>query len=119
MARVTRTLTEFTDDFDGGEAAETVAFSLDGTSYEIDLNEENAAALREAFAPYVGHARPAGRSGRGGGGRRAAAPRRAAGAVAGENRTAEIRAWAREQGLKVNERGRVSAEVVAAYEQAH
>ena len=45
------------DDLDGGEASETVSFGLDGTNYEIDLNEENATALREAFAAYVGHAR--------------------------------------------------------------
>ena len=45
------------DDLDGGEADETVSFALDGTSYEIDLNEANATKMREALAPYVGHAR--------------------------------------------------------------
>ena len=45
------------DDLDGGEADETVSFALDGTSYEIDLNEDNATKLREALATYVGHAR--------------------------------------------------------------
>ena len=38
------------DDLDGGEATETVAFSLDGNSYEIDLSSENASKLRKEFA---------------------------------------------------------------------
>ena len=51
------------DDIDGGDAEESVSFGLDGVKYEIDLSEANAAALREALAPWVGHARRvAGRS---------------------------------------------------------
>ncbi len=121
MAKVTRTTTELTDDIDGGEASETVSFALDGTAYEIDLNEANAAALRDAFAPYVGSARKAGR-GTGASGRRAAtSPRRAASgsATSGSGTVGDVRAWAREQGLKVSERGRLSGEIVAAYEAAH
>ena len=45
------------DDLDGTEATETVSFGLDGATYEIDLNDGNAAALREALSGYVGHAR--------------------------------------------------------------
>ena len=56
------------DDLDGGEATETVAFSLDGTTYEIDLSSDNAGKLRKEFAPYVDHARKA--SGGAAGGRR-------------------------------------------------
>lgn len=119
MAKVTETITTMTDDIDGGEATETVAFGLDGTSYEIDLSKGNAGKLRDTLSDYVGHARKAGRGGatarRGG----AAAPRRSNGAAGAGNRTGEIRAWAREQGMKVNERGRLSGEVVAAYETAH
>ena len=48
------------DDLDGSEATESVSFGLDGTSYEIDLNEANAAALREALSGYIGHARKVG-----------------------------------------------------------
>ena len=47
------------DDLDGSEADETVTFALDGVTYEIDLNAKNAAALRDALAQYVGHARRA------------------------------------------------------------
>lgn len=60
------------DDLDGGEAEESVSFSLDGVNYEIDLSAANAEALREAIAPWVGHARKiGGRQGRTGRARRA------------------------------------------------
>ena len=49
------------DDIDGGEAAETVHFALDGKSYEIDLNAKNAASLRKAFAPFIEKGRSSGR----------------------------------------------------------
>ena len=45
------------DDLDGSDASQTVSFGLDGTSYEIDLNDKHAAALRDALSGYVGHAR--------------------------------------------------------------
>lgn len=97
------------DDLDGGSADETVTFGLDGVTYEIDLNSENAAKLRDSLANYVGHARKlSSRSGSGRGRKRG-----------GDNRTAEIRAWARENGQKVNERGRIPAGVIAAWEKAH
>ena len=50
-----------TDDIDGSEAAECVAFALDGREYEITLSEVNAARLRVIFAPFVAAAQPAGR----------------------------------------------------------
>lgn len=100
------------DDIDGSEATESVSFGLDGTSYEIDLNDRNAAALREALSGYVGHARKVGSASRRG--------RRSASGSAGSGPTPkEIRDWARSQGMDVPERGRVSADVRAAYEAAH
>lgn len=99
------------DDLDGGPAEETVQFSLDGVSYEIDLNAENAQALRDAVATYVGHGRRVG-------GRRSAG--RGGGRVASRSsETAQIRTWAKEQGLPVNERGRIPATIVAQYQAAH
>src|SRR4051794_21680736 len=98
------------DDIDGSEASETITFGLDGTSYEIDLNEKNAAALRDALSSYVGHARKVS-----GGTRRARkAPAGADGASA-----REIRDWARSNGYDVPERGRVSADVRAAFDAAN
>jgi hypothetical protein len=97
------------DDIDGSDAEETITFGLDGSSYEIDLSTANASALREALAPYVGHARKQG-------GRRAAGGRR--GAANGPS-AREIREWARENGWELSDRGRVSTEVRQAYEAAH
>lgn len=97
------------DDLDGSEATETVSFGLDGTSYEIDLNDDNAAKLREAVAGFVGHARKVG-----------AAPRRGrkSSAAADGPSAKEIRDWARSNGYDVPDRGRVSADVRAAFEAA-
>jgi hypothetical protein len=100
------------DDIDGGPATETVSFSLDGVAYEIDLSDGNAARLRDALAPYVGPARRRGGRAAGGSGR----GRRSRSA---NNRTAQMRAWARENGHQVHERGRIPADISAAYEKAH
>lgn len=113
MAR--RIVHQLVDDIDGslleiGEG-ETVHFSLNGTAYEIDLTVAHAEELREALAPYIKAGRRAAA-----GGARAAAPRRRA---ARNSDTGEIREWAKAQGLKVSERGRISAEVLEAYNAAH
>ena len=102
------------DDLDGGEAEESVSFSLDGVSYEIDLSSLNAEALREAIAPWVGHARRvSGRATRGRG------PGRPRAAAAAKTDLADVRNWARENGYQVSDRGRVSQEVMTAYDGAH
>jgi len=99
------------DDVDGGDADETVTFGLDGSTYEIDLSSQNAAKLRDAVAPYVGHARKVG-------GRRSSGGRRTA--ASGNRPSArEIREWARANGWNLSDRGRVAAEVRQAYEAAH
>jgi hypothetical protein len=103
------------DDIDGTDADETVGFALDGVDYEIDLSEEHASELRNAVSLYIGHARRTG--GRRKSGRRAPAP--SSQAAAGGASAAEIRAWARDNGWDVPERGRVSAEVREAYDAAN
>ncbi|MER7414547.1 MULTISPECIES: histone-like nucleoid-structuring protein Lsr2 [Streptomyces] len=101
------------DDLDGGEADETVTFALDGKTYEIDLNTTNADKLRSALEPFLKSGRrTGGRSARGKGGGRAAQ------ASSGPD-TAKIRAWAKEQGYEVNDRGRVPASIREAYEKAN
>ena len=102
------------DDLDGSDAVETVSFALDGVDYEIDLNEQHASELRNALSLYVGHGR------RTGGRRRTSAggSKRSAASSGGPS-AAEIRAWARENGYDVPERGRVSADVREAYAAAH
>ncbi len=123
MAR--RIVHQLVDDLDGTVlevgAGETVLFSLDGTAYEIDLTDENAAALRAALAPFIAAARSvsarstasAPRRGSSGGGGRA--PQRRS----GQRDYGPIRAWASANGYTVSERGRVPASVLEAYDAAH
>lgn len=102
-----RIITVLEDDIDGGEAAETVTFALDGATYEIDLNGENAAKLRSAFSSYVEQARRvSGSAGR--------AKRKS---TSGPS-ASEIREWASAQGLDVPARGRIPASVREAYDAA-
>lgn len=104
-------LVQWVDDLDGGDAVETVPFSLDGVSYEIDLSDENAESLRSELAAYITAARRTG-------GRRI---RRTAvqATSAKSGRPAEIREWAQQNGFEVSARGRLSAEIEEAYEKAH
>jgi hypothetical protein len=98
----------FVDDIDGSEAAGTVRFGLGGAEYEIDLSQEHADQLAAAVGPYVAA------------GRKVASARRAArGSRAARHDQSDVRAWARDQGLKVSDRGRIPAEVQAKYEGAH
>jgi Lsr2 len=87
------------DDLDGSKAVETITFQVDSKEYEIDLNEEHAARLRDALAPYVAAGRRAGvsRTRR----RQSAAPKRS------RQDLAEVRAWLAEHGYPVKERGRI------------
>jgi hypothetical protein len=103
MARKVQVVLE--DDIVGGEAVETVSFALDGRAYEIDLNAENAGALREALAPWIAASRRAAES----------RPR----STKRSSDTADIRRWAAENGIPVSARGRISADLRARYEAAH
>jgi hypothetical protein len=101
--------TLFIDDIDGGAAAGTVRFALDGVEYEIDLSDEHASELHSTLGKYISHARKAG-----GSARRAPRGRRAASTVD----TTAVRSWAREQGFDIKDRGRVPADLVAKYQVA-
>jgi hypothetical protein len=104
------------DDLDGGEAAETVSFSLDGSPYEIDLSQKNATELRDAFAKYVGAARKAGRAaGSGSTSSRSSGRARGGSTAMDRDQAAAIRAWAKKQGLKVSDRGRIPATIIEQY----
>ncbi|GAA1426584.1 Lsr2 family protein [Microlunatus lacustris] len=105
------------DDYDGGEADETVTFALDGAEYEIDLSRANADKLRDELAIWIGHARKTGGRRRRAGG--ASSSSKAADGAGGAGSTSEIRAWALANGHDVSSRGRVSSEVREAYERAH
>ena len=92
------------DDLDGGPADETLRFGLGGSEYEIDLNKKNAAAFRKQLAPFVEHARRAGRGQH--------RPRTSS----SRQRSGGIRAWAKGKGIPVSDRGRIPASVVEQYE---
>lgn len=98
--------TVVTDDLDGSTAAEAVRFSFAGSGYEIDLGPANRERFRQSLQPFIDAGRRVGykRSSR------SSSPRLD---------TAAIRAWAQDQGLRVAERGRISAEVVSKYNAAH
>jgi|SRR5215475_4004885 len=92
------------------EGTETVSFAFDGTAYEIDVCAAHAKELREKFGEYTEHARRASAAG----GRR-----RRARSGPGRERSSEIRAWAKQRGHKVSERGRIPAAIIAEYESSH
>ncbi|ARD42409.1 histone-like nucleoid-structuring protein Lsr2 [Actinomyces gaoshouyii] len=96
------------DDIDQSAASQTVTFGLDGVTYEIDLNDEHAAALRESIEEWSSKARRVS-------GRRNV--RRRGSSSSAE--TQKIREWARSQGMEVSDRGRIPAPIREAYNQAH
>jgi hypothetical protein len=96
MAQKITTL--FIDDIDGGEAEGTVRFGLDGTEFEIDLNSKHSEELRKALEKYVTHAR--------------------IGRKSSSVDTVAVRAWARENGYDIKDRGRVPADLVEKYQAA-
>ena len=106
-------ITQITDDLDGSNGAETVTFSYRGTNYEIDLGRRNASAFDKLMKPYVDAGRKvtAGRGGR----RQSSNGRRGRSA----SDVAAIREWARAQGFAVSDRGRISANIMDAYNAAH
>jgi hypothetical protein len=106
---VQRMVTERLDDLDGSPAVETVRFGYAGREYEIDLSEEHAAELDEALAPYVERGRKVD-GGKPRQGRRSDGERRS------PQELRAIRQWARDQGLQVSDRGRISADIIAKYD---
>lgn len=109
MAR--ETITKLVDDLDGGEAAETIHFGLDGQQYEIDLSAKNAKQLRGALSLYVERGTRVGRVPTGQ--RRQA--RDAATIAARREENQAIREWAAKRGLEVAARGRINQDVIDAY----
>lgn len=95
------------DDFDGGPATQEIRFSYRGNTYEIDLSDEHAREMDEILAGYMEVAHHIG-------GARSVSSSKTSSA-----NTSAIREWARSQGMEVSERGRLSADVVAAYQMAH
>jgi hypothetical protein len=91
------------------EGNDTVAFSVDGTAYEIDVCSAHAKELHDIFGGYIEHARRV--SG--------VVRRRKTRTGPTRERSSEIRQWARERGEKVSERGRIPASIIQEYEATH
>jgi hypothetical protein len=104
----TKTTVTLEDDLDGGPADETLRFAFGGAEYEINLSARSARAFCRQLAPFIDRARRAGRRQR----------RRPARTAAGRERTSAIRAWAKDQGIRVSTRGRIPAGIVRRYEAA-
>ena len=107
-----RTTVLLTDDLDGSEAVETVSFAVDGRQFEIDLNAEHAADIREMLQLYVEAARQVG-------GGRSGSPSRTPRTSAATTDGKAMRAWAKAKGYEVSPRGRIPREIVEAYEASH
>lgn len=106
MAQRTQVL--YVDDIDGSEAEGTVRFGLGGTDYEIDLSKKHADEFAKAIGPFIDAAR------------KVTSTRRVTrGPRAPRHDQSDVRAWAREQGIKVSNRGRIPADVLARYQAAH
>jgi len=113
-----KTVVTLTDDVDDSEASETVVFGLDGTTFEIDLNDAHAEDLREVLAPFVSASRRAGGPVLARRAKRAPVSAPAA-SVDGKVDTKAVRAWAETNGVKVNARGRLSRAVLDGYRAAN
>ena len=109
-------ITQITDDLDGSSGAETVTFGYRGTNYEIDLGRRNASAFDKTMRPYVDAARKVTTAR---GGRRGSSDGRRTSRRSSAGQLASIREWARAEGYSVSDRGRISANVMEAYEKAH
>jgi hypothetical protein len=107
------------DDLTGEESdkVETITYALDGTSYEVELNPTNADKFRELFQDYIAVSRKVGGSGSTGG--RSSRRTNITGRTGNKEELANIRAWLRENGHEVSDRGRIKAELVELYHAAH
>ncbi|NII52150.1 histone-like nucleoid-structuring protein Lsr2 [Frigoribacterium endophyticum] len=108
-----KTLIQLVDDLDGTAltdgAGRTVAFALEGVSYEIDLSLAHVDELTGVLAPYI-------TAGRKVSGRKSAA--RTSGSKSDPAELQKIRDWAGKNGHTVSSRGRISAAVRDAYNAA-
>jgi hypothetical protein len=103
-----RTQVLYVDDIDGSAADGTVRFGLGGTDYEIDLSKKHADQFEKALSPFIAAARKV-----------PTTRRPARGSRAARHDQSDVRAWARAQGIKISDRGRIPADILAKYHDAH
>lgn len=137
MAQITKVVLTCDVDGDGTEAQETIRFGFDGRDYEIELCSRHHEELAALMLPYVDKARRADSApGRRRRGARSSSTGAASSAVSTATSKASgsparrasaqrredlqpVRTWAREHGMRVSDRGRISQEVTDAYAAAH
>jgi hypothetical protein len=98
------------DDLTGREfeKGETITFAFEGKTYEIDLNTFNARNFRRSMAKYMANARKVAESKKTDGRKVKHDP----------EYVHNVRAWAKENGYEVSDRGRVPNAIYEAYEKA-
>jgi len=116
MAQKTQVI--LTDDLDGSEATQTVTFAFQGTSYEIDLNDEHASSIEESFAEWISNARKTA-GGRSSSSSSSRSNSSRASSTAKRGDLDAVRAWARDNGHTVSDRGRVSKNILDAFDASH
>lgn len=93
-------------DLSGEPEASTVPFGFDGKAYTVDLTEEEKAEFAKTLSKYIDVAEEAEVSVGG----QQTIPAQSTGPD-----PSKVRAWARETGIEVNDKGRVPHSVVARY----
>ena len=110
------TIVQVSDDLDGSANASEVRFAFEGTEYAIDLSSKNRKALEKALRPYVEAGTKV--SGRRSAATRSARPKRSGNSGNSGNSAvdlAAVRAWAKENGHQVSDRGRLPRAVLDAH----
>ena len=102
----TKVLTTLQDDIDGSAAVETIRFALNGVEWEIDLSERNANRLRNSLSDFIAH------------GRKVGAKRERNAGSSRDFEPKDVRQWAEANGIEINSRGRIPAEIVERYRSA-
>jgi hypothetical protein len=105
------TIVQITDDLDGSRGAEEVSFVYQGVEYRVDLGKKNRAALERILKPYLDAGTRVTR--------RTAGRRGTSNTAVAKRDLASVRDWAKAQGIKVSDRGRVARSVLAQYDAAH
>ena len=113
-----KTIEVITSDLSGDELepgqGETIIFSVGGADYSIDLTDAEADEFRSTFDRYVKVASRASSRGT----QSSSSGRKPSGSGRSSEELAHIRAWAKDNGHTVSERGRIKAEVIDAFDKA-
>jgi len=105
-------ITVLVDDLNGSQKdTETVQFSLDGISYEMELCKTNREKLKNTLSDYIAAGRRTGG--------KTSRPRAVIPASRPKVDNSVIREWARGKGHSLKDRGRIPAQIVQEYAAAH